>query len=167
MYRTFTTTVVSLVSLLFAVGAMAGDSLFDRMQGSWVAEGSRTQLTSGRKTHIGVRLQAHVQDNTLYSHSEITETSELPGATPKTYSRDYWIRLAADGSYSLGVGGKLTAVGHFDGSVLRVEQNFGGEAAYVIRSQTRFDDQGSQYDEVFSSGLRKLAETHLRYWLAR
>ena len=156
-----------IVASLFSWNVMAADALFERMQGSWNAQGQRTQSISGRKTRIEARVHASVKGDTLYSHSELTETPADAGGSPRTYVRDYWIRATANGAYEFGIEEKVTAVGHFDGSTLTVEQNLGGESGYIIRSQTRFNATGSEYDEVFWSGTRQLAQTHLRYWIDR
>ena len=148
---------------LLAAHATTADPLFLLMQGNWQASGQRTQLTSGRKTKIAARAQTRIDSDRLYSHSEITETPEDGRIASHTYVRDYWIRAATGDGYELGVGDKVTSIGHLSGNILSVEQNLGGAPSYVIRSTTRFDDTGSTYDEVFSLGQRQLAKTSIRY----
>ncbi|MBI3556764.1 MAG: hypothetical protein HY074_10915 [Deltaproteobacteria bacterium] len=154
----------TLLSLPAAASQPTADSLFERMAGRWLGTGERTQAISGRKTRIDAQVQARVQDSTLYSHSEITETA-VSGAA-RSYVREYWIRKGVSGSYEFGVGNKVTSVGTFDGTTLSVEQTLGREPGYIIRSRTVFDEQGSQYDESFCNGQKELARTHIEYRLA-
>lgn len=133
------------------------------MQGSWAGEGERVQSISGHRIQIQARTVATEQGDRLNSHNVITETDQ--DGQSKSYVRDYWIRpnpgLAGD--YDFGVEDKVTSQGHFDGAILVVEQNLGGNPAYVIRSKTQFTDTGSLYEETDWYGERQLSQTRIRY----
>ncbi len=134
------------------------------MAGTWKGEGERVQSISGRHIRIQTHTVATMQGDKLLSHNEITETDPTTQQS-KTYGRDYWIRPNASrpGAYDFGVQADVTSQGRFDGGILEVEQNLGGDPAYVVRSRTQFDAQGSTYEETDWSGDRQLSRTRIRY----
>ena len=133
------------------------------MVGVWSGEGERVQLVSGHHIRIQTHTAATQQGDQVFSHNEITETDA--SAQVKIYVRDYWIRPSPGqaGAYELGADQQVTSRGHFDGGVFEVEQNLGGTPAYVIRSRTQFDAQGSLYEENDWYGDRELSQTRIRY----
>ena len=159
--------VAALASMLMmgTVQARAGDLLLDRMLGTWVGEGERVQNVSGHHIRIQTHTAATMQGDKLFSHNEITETDQ--SAQTKTYVRDYWVRpnSAQAGLYDFGADDKVTSQGHFDGGILEVEQTLGGAGAnaFVIRSRTQFDAQGSLYEEHTWYGNRELSQSRIRY----
>ena len=154
------------IALLSSVAQAATDPLLDKMVGTWLGEGERIQSISGNHTRIETRTEATFRGNELLSHNEVTETDASGQA--KTYSRDYWIRPdpAQGGLYDFGIPSsddQVTSQGHFGDDGLEVEQDLGGSPAYLVRSHTQFDAQGSFYEETTWSGSRQLSQTRIRY----
>jgi hypothetical protein len=148
----------ALVALTFALAAQ--DPLFQKMEGTWIGHGERVQLISGEHVRIESKTQAAIVGGRLESRNEITETPDH--GAPRTYARDYWILPDATqaGAYVFGVQDTATSRGHLRENILELEQNMGD---YVIRSRTRFDGQGSDYEEALWHGERQLTRTQIHY----
>jgi hypothetical protein len=136
-------------SAMFAsVAAQAKDSggLFERMAGTWVGEGERVLVVSGKRVRIEARVEAAEEaDNRLASHNEITETSE--SGQVKRYVRDYWVQPSIQGHrhYEFGRNDQVTSQGRFEDGILEVRQELGD---WVILSRTQFTSQESIYQET-------------------
>lgn len=140
------------------VALAASDPLLDQMAGTWVGEGERIQAISGRHIQILEHTTAILQDGKLDSRNQVSET-DMSTQQARTYERDYWVRPnpGQAGAYDFGAGANVTSQGHFEGGILEVEQNLGGNPAYLVRSRTQFDAQGSLYEETDWSGTVSLA----------
>ena len=158
--------------------ASAESVLFQQMVGKWRGEGIRVQVYSQRKTWIRAQTEALIVGEKLVSRNEITETAvnernESVGPS-RTYVRTYWIRpagLASESTvneaYEFGMGEgadeKITSQGTFQGGILEVNQNFGGDPPYIVRSLTGFKDGVSTYTEKVWHGDAQLTDTRIEY----
>lgn len=156
------TLVISLGLTLNLSHALA-DPLFDRMAGCWNGVGWREQAISKKRTSIKSRVETRMVGSLLVSRSVVTERVDEYGAEPKTYRREYWIRRLPSGVYDLGQGQTVKGFGSFGGNAFYVEQRFGSQPGYLIRSETYFGEKHTSYNEVFFEKDRRLAEVYLQY----
>ncbi len=158
----------------------AAGEVFQRLAGHWSAEGRRSY--PGSKAYVAITAEAQTKlvlnagghPAYLVSRNQLDEqpydSAGLPEAE-KTYARVYWIRERElePGKFDLGPGEDPEAVapassGFWDGGRFQVKQDFGGQPAYTIDSETDFTNPDEPlYQEKFWHGQTQLAETALRY----
>jgi hypothetical protein len=168
LYRMIPIVVVFAPALSFSGQSSGPDPLFARMQGEWFGEGERTQTISGRKVRLEAEVTSAVEGDRLVSRNQLREVPESPDEPKRHYVRVYWIARASGAEYELGYGtgndSRVSAQGRLDGNVFEVEQNIGGEPAFIVISRTEFLQDGiTDYVETGWNGQTQVSETRIRY----